>query len=292
MTRLRLLCGLSLGVLLLSACGEAEEEPARLNRALGGAKEGAPLGARVHDPGILQEAGSYTPAKLPQPATEAAATPPTAGATPTRRKSDPEAEVAAAVADLVAALQDGEVELALRLFSAEQAKPLLELADVLYATFERIELLERLVAERLGAAKAAQLVGALRAGETEPKWELFGSDRASVTPNVALILFGPAKAGAGMQLARQKSDWRFQMAAPLAEADVNAIKTYHEGLQAALDQLVDWVTAEETPAEAQLKTELGRALQGQPLSLGEAGAAEKPEPPAEPKAGPPRGRRP
>ncbi len=291
MTKLRLFCGLSLGVLLLSACGEAEEEPARLSRALGGAKEGAPLGLRVHDPGILQEAGSYTPAKLPQPAADAENTPPTAGLTPTRRKSDPQTEVAVAVEDLVAALKDGEVELALRLFSADHAKPLLELADVLYATFERIELLERLAAEKLGAAKAAELVAVLRVGETEPKWELFGSDRASVTPNVAFILFGPAHAGTGMQLVRQKSDWRFQLATPLGEADAKALKTYHEGLQAALDRLVDWVTAEETPAESQLKTELGRALQGQPVSVGEAGAAEKPEP-AEPKPGPPRGRRP
>ncbi len=288
---MRLLCGLSLGVLLLSACGEAQDEPARLNRSLGGTKEGAPLGLRVHDPGILQDAASYTPAKLPQPAADADGSFPSAGATPARRESDPEAEVAAAVADLVAALQDGEVELALRLFNTDQAKPLRELADVLYATFERIELLERLVAEKLGARRAAELVGVLRVGAMEPKWELFGSDRASVTPNVACVLFGPAKAGTSMQLARQKTDWRFQLATPLAEPDIKAIRTYHEGLQAALDQLVDWVTAEATLAEQQLKAELGHALQGQPISVGEAGAA-KPEA-GEPKPGPPpRGRRP
>jgi hypothetical protein len=252
--------------LLLSACGEAQDANTRINRSVGGTKEGAPLAATVSDPGILQDAASYQPAKLPagqtgdlpRPARPAAAV----------AAANPAAEARDTVRALVDAIRDGEVELALRLFNAEQVKPLVAQADALYATFEKIDLLQRLLVEKLDATRADRLLAGLRGGATEPQADILDADHASVTPNPALVLFGTEKAAPNLQLLRQKNEWKFQLAAALTDADVKAIKAYHEQLQAALDRLVAWVDASPTADEAQLQAELDKARDGQPVTIG------------------------
>jgi hypothetical protein len=104
-------------------------------------------------------------------------------------------------------------------------------------------------------------------GAAEPKLEILDARHASLTPNLAVILFGPAKAGLTLALALQDDGWKFQLDAPLTAADVDAIVAYHEHLQSALDQLVEWVEATPTLDEAQLQAALTKALLGQPLEL-------------------------
>jgi hypothetical protein len=267
MTRIWLLSLVGTGFgLLLTACGEAQDANTRSNRSVGGVKEGAPLAATVSDPGILQDAASYQPAKLPagqtgdlpRPARPVAPIP----------VADPASEARDTAAALVDALKDGEVELALRLFNAEQVKPLRAQADVIYATFEKIDLLQRLLVEKLDATRAERLLAELRGGAAEPQTDLLDAEHASVAPNPALVLFGAEKTAPNLQLVRQKNEWRFQLQAELTDGDVQTIKAYHEKLQAALDRLMAWVDASPTVDEAQLQAELSKARDGRPLSIG------------------------
>ena len=297
MSRIRsLLCVAGLG-LLLTACGETQDEPSRNNRSVGSVKEGVPLAARVTDPGILQDATAYQPAKLP--AGQTGDLPRPARPPAPAPVADPAAEARSTTVDLANAIHDGEIELALRLFNTEQVKPLTAHLDVIYATFEKMDLLQRLLSEKLDAVRAERLLGELRGGAQEYKTDVLDAEHASVTPNPAALLFGPEKATPSLQLVRQKGEWKFQLQAALEDADVKAIKAYHEQLQAALDRIVAWVDARPTLEAEEVQAELVKARDGQALSIGGAGEdnsaakedAEKS--PGEERRGPPaRGRNP
>jgi hypothetical protein len=103
--------------------------------------------------------------------------------------------------------------------------------------------------------------------DAAPKCDILDAEHASVTPNPAGILLGPAKATPSLQLVRKEGEWKFQLEAPLTDADAEAIKAYHAGLRAALDEIVEWL--EKTPAvdEAQLKKALASVVQGKPAGL-------------------------
>lgn len=268
MARVRLIVGwgLSAGVLLCS-CGESPDAPARHNRTLGDSKEGAPLAPAVFDPGVLQDAAAYQPTK---PAGSLGSGIRTAGGRGDVTGGDADTQVRRVVENLINAIKDGEVELALKCFEADHVTALSEdQYDVLFATFSKVGGLLNLLSDKLDVSKAERLLGELRgSGAVEPKWDLLDADHASVRPNLALILFGPVKRAPSMAVGRQADGWRFQFDAPLTAADVEAILAFHAQLQDALDQIHDWVDASEKVDEAQLRTVLSQALAGEPIELG------------------------
>lgn len=275
---------------LLCSCGESQDVPSRQDRTLGGIKEGAPLVRGVADPGILTEATTYQPAKVAETG-DSLPVPRSGGKAAAKRgesTADADTQVKTAVRDLVNALQDGEVELVLRSFNPEQVKPLADKVDVLLTTFEKMDLLRRTLEKKLAddSAQADQVLGPLRGGGADLKWDMLDADHASVTPNLTALLFGP-KATPTLQLARQAGEWQFQLEAPLSAEDVGVIVAFHEQLQKALDSVVESVAAAETVDVAQLTEMLAQALQGAPggepaaaeakAKPGEAPAGEKPE---------------
>jgi hypothetical protein len=253
------------------SCGNSQEESARWNQTLGGSKDGAPLVRDVSDPGILQDAVAYQPAKAPGARSSGAA--PGTGK-PGATGGDAGAQVRTLVNDLVSALKDKEVELALKCFNAEQIKALTEDRwEPLYTTLDLVDQ----IARRLGPGKADRLLGVLRgAGDTQPKVDALDADHASVTPNLATVLFGSVKQARAMSAARGPEGWKFQLDGPLTDADVEALAAFHKKLQAGLNQIIDWLDAAKKVDEAQLKTAVAQALQGEPITL-EAPPSAEPE---------------
>lgn len=268
-------CVLVLGGLLCS-CGDSQESSAPYDHTLGDVKEGAPLVTGVTDPGILKDPTSYQPTTPPsgEPASmggESAA----AGSSGGGGAGD---EVKTAAEELLGDLRDGEIQLALEYFNPEHVQVLLDgdRYDPMFTTFELIDA----VAQRVDAAKVNELLGGLRGlGSAELKWELADNDHASVTPNITMLLFGPVRAADAMVLVRGENGWRFQLDTPLTAEDVDAIVTFHQNLQTALNQIITWLDASATVDEAQLKTAIAQALSGQPIDLtgGTGAATETPE---------------
>lgn len=279
MVRNGLLLGFALGVGLLCACGESQESPTRQDQTLGGVKEGAPIGSHVRDPGILQDQTTYQPSRIPGGgAAGSAGKGPERGGGGAPEPADK--QVRGAVNGLVNAIKDGEVQLALRAFEPDQVKLLGEKADDLFATFEKIDALTKLVASKLDPGKADKLAARLRGGgDAAPKIELVDGEHAGVKPNLAAALFGPVKAAPSMQLVLRTGEWKFQLDAPLTAVDVEAIVKYHQQLQGALDSITDWVASAAKVDEAQLVAAVGKAVAGQPLELPAPGApAPEPKP--------------
>lgn len=247
---------------LLGACGDSQDTAPPHNEMLGGTKEGTPLAGGVTDPGILRDPADYQPAKVPGVLAPGAAADAGAG---TAASGDVDTQVRTLVGDLINAIRDGEVELALKCFNHEHVAALDE--DLWEPLFSSLEAVDRL-ARRLEATQVNRLLDGLRgAGAEEPKWDLLDAEHASVTPNLARVLFGPVKHSESMIAARQADGWKFQFDTPLTAEDAAAIVTYHEKLLGALQQILDWLDANEEFDEAVLAQAARNALNGEPLGL-------------------------
>jgi hypothetical protein len=167
--------------------------------------------------------------------------------------------------DLVGSIRDTEVEFALRTFEPAHVAALTsDELNPLFANFETLTV----IAERLGAGKAPGLLGALRGvGEEQLKVDLVDASNAGVTPNVARVLFGPKAAGPALKAKLGEKGWKFQLDAPLSEADVAAIRAYHEKLGDALLTISKYVRSADPLDEAKLKAAAEAALAGEPVDL-------------------------
>ena len=287
---------------LLCSCGESPNPPGSQDHTLGGVPTGAPLGPAVADPGILQDATTYQPPKL---ALAAAAAP--AGEERTKDESAvtparPDAPVRAAVTACLNAIKDGEVDLALRAFDADQVKLLREKIDVLQTTFEKLQTLQTALNGKLDQANAAKVLNPLRGGgEDAIKCELVDPEHASVTPNPAAALLGPKKATPTLRMGLVGGDWKFQLDSPLTAEDVDTVVKYQTELQTSLDSIMAWANATPTIDMNQLKAAIDKAKAGEPVELGgepgakpaegaeaapaKPGGEEQPEPPQPPRPG-------
>ena len=294
MARLGLLLGFGVCATgLLCSCGESQDTALPSGQTLGGVKEGAPLGRPAFDPGILQDATTYQPAKTPSgSALVSSATPTEKRAAAAEGGGDAEQQVKTMVRDLVNALKDGEVDLALRMFNGDEVGALSAKVDALLNTFEKVDLLGRLLRDKLklDEAAVARLLGPLRGTDTGLKWDLLDAEHATLTPDPAAILFGPAKAPPALSLTRQGAEWKFQLGAPLSEADVDAIVAYQQQLQKSLDQIIDWLDSTGTTDEAQIAANLEKALKGEPLGLEGKAEGDRPEAGAKARAKAPAGK--
>ncbi len=264
MIRMRLLIGGVLcGLLLICACGESQEPTTPLDGTIGDKALGAPLPRGTSDPGILQDQSAYQGANLPQPSAE-----PSPGGDLPELSTDPRAEAESLVADLTAFLQDGEVELALRLFAEDDVAPLL--ADdrfmPLYDGFDTIGRLTR----ALGRDRANRLLGGLRGlGAQETSIELQDDNRsATVSPNIALVLFGPVRSTDTLRLERGPQDWQFRIE-PLSADEASEVIAFHRYLNAALGDILAWVKSDSAFDEARLEEAVATALRGEPIDVPE-----------------------
>lgn len=262
---------------LLCSCGESQEASPPFNRGLGGSSLGAPLVRDVADPGILQDPATYQPARaagMPGPRGKKGGAGAVAG--------DADTQIRTAVHDLLSAINDGEIELALKSFNPEHVKALSEdKYDVLFATVDKFGTLKATAEKKLDKAKVEALTAAFRGlGGGEPKIDKLDDEHATVTPNLARFLFGPVKMTPSMAIAKTPEGWKFQLDSPLTAADVEAVLAFHKKLQEALDKVIDWVNTQETVDAAQLQAAVVQALAGQPVDLGtgEKKAEPTPEP--------------
>ncbi len=308
-TQFILACGLC-AALGLSSCGSSQDSPSQQDRAPGGSKESAPLARGIHDPGILADATTYQPAKVPGslgpgPAADASKAAPTGG--------DADAQVRAVVGKLSKSLSEGQVEEALKLFNAEHVRALVEdkrRLDTLFATFNRIDDLTKSLSGKLDPVLAQQLGQAMGVGGAEAmKWDLVDATHASVTPNIAVVLFRPARLSFSLILLKQADGWKFQLDSPLTADDVAAIIAFHKTFQEGLDKVIEWARASDKIDAPKLMNAIMQALAGQPVDLGtgepsaspddqtpvppsekpqDEGGGDKPEPPAPPPP-PPQG---
>ncbi len=182
---------------------------------------------------------------------------------------DAAAQVQNVVETFVALLKDGEVGRALKYFNPEHVRALdAEKVDVLFATFEKMDRLTRGLEEKLGRGPSAQALAGLRGGlDLVPKWDVLDNDHATVTPNLAVALFGPVKMSPTITLARVDGEWRFELSSPLTAEDADAIVAFHRQLQEMLDRVTDMIDSQEQLDPAQLLEIISKAAAGQPPDL-------------------------
>lgn len=264
------LCGI-VGFAGLSGCGDAQENPTRLT-------VGIPVGATPSDPAILGDITQYQPAK--PPSVTAAGPGGSKSEVATGSGGDAEAQVQARVEALLRAVQEGDVEAAVGSFNPEHVAALGEARDAMVLTFERLDQFTRFLKEKTDPTELEQVLGPLSGGAAHRlQFELLDPQHASVTPNVAVILFGPVGASPALRLEQADGKWQFQLDGPLTEADSAKIKAFHDELQVTLDALIDKVDAAETVNIQELAAAWAAALGGQAPAAapgGEPGPADEP----------------
>jgi hypothetical protein len=280
------LCGITLGI---ASCGEGPDAPPRRAVVSEAVESAVPVGVNATDPGILLDASAYQPATPPTGSVTERTGERTAG--PDSGAQSPESQVQSLVNDFVSFIRDGEIELALGLFNAEQVQPLLDNIDPLYATADRLDRLGRALEDKLGETPAQELMSVVRGlPQTAPQWQIVNADQATVQTNLDRLLFGPVKAAPSMILARQNGVWRFQLDAPLTQDDVSKIVLYHDSLQTALDKITEYVESQQTLDEARLREMLDKAGQGEPVDVNAGEAEDATQPEGQPPGPPDRGR--
>lgn len=257
--------------LLLASCGEADESRSRAAARLGGSSAGAPLGAARVDRGILADQTAYRPTDLPGlgPAGTGGGGKDGGGAV------SAEKEVRAAVQDLVNALADSEVELALGSFESAQVSALSnDDLSVMFTTFESFDTLRKTAIEKLGEDAGKQVVRAMtNVGDAKPKVQTLDATHVGVTPNVALALLGPKLAGEALAMAQVEGVWKAQLETPLSAATATEVVKYHQALQATLHKLSESVGGGGIGDVKQLVELLKRAMQGEPVDVPAAASA-------------------
>ncbi len=278
-------------VVTLAGCGESQDPPTRPPGTLGGVKEGAPLVAAPPDAGILADPTQYTPRKLPS-ADEGAR--PAGGGAP----SDAEAGLRVFVERVEKSLKSSDTQALLDAFDPEQIAALGDARNALFATAEKLDLLRKVTEEKLGTREVAVLEGANQV----LKYELLDPQHASVSPNwLGPLLFGPQRATPALPAVLQGGQWRFQLDPPLSAADAPLVALWHQAMQRALDQAVDWVQATETFTPEELGVKVGTLIAGEMMRGGATTQPAEAAPPAEQTKGaeeknppapgaPPRGR--
>jgi len=269
MAKLQLILGMGVGAaLVLCSCGEAEDPPSRLNRTIGGVKEGAPLGRAAVDPGILQDPSTYQPAKLTGVQGGSGFGDDFGDAS---GAADETTQVNRVVAQLATNVKEGRVELILGSFRPDDVAVLTgdEAAmTVLFNTFDTIDPMERSLVDALDINRAEQMLAIVRGlAGAEPTWELLGPGHVSVQPNLASLLFGPERKTPTLALGLSDDGWKYELDSPLTADDVSGILDYHEKLQDALDEVTSWLDAGEGVTEERVREVLTKAVAGEPLGL-------------------------
>jgi hypothetical protein len=236
-----------------------------------------PVARGVADAGILQDLSGYHPAK-----------PPTGGAAGSSGRSadsgatggDAKSQVTRLYNKLKGAIQGGDVESALRTFNPEHIAALGDdERGKINLTFDQIDALTKTIAAKLDPAKSDQIIATLKGvGSPELKVDVLDGDHASVTPNLALVLFGPARMSPSLNAVRAGDDWKFELNAPLAPDDARAIIAFHEVLSGAIEKIITAVESGEPLDEAALMRMVMQAVQGQaPSAPGGAEGRKKDE---------------
>jgi len=282
MQTMRRLLGVGLAAtLLLCSCEDPQDSRAGQGQ-LGPTKEGAPLSPGTQDPGILEDATTYQPAKVPGSLAPGGAK--SGGKEAKPATGDADSAVRALVESLTKALEKGDVEQVLKLFNEEQVAALAvgDKFSPILGTFERTERLAKKLAGTSSQPAESSFKFASM-GDVTPKWEILDPEHAVVTPNLAAAIFGPS-ATPTLTAAKGPQGWKFQLKAALTAADVEAILAVHKQIQEQLDQMLESIESGKAPDFAAMMESMMKAMAGQ---LGEAlgGAVKEPnaaEPAKEP----------
>lgn len=271
MIRLTRAFGLLAGSLMwVAGCGQATPPPTNLSLPNGGAP---PIRPSPIPRGILADLTTYQPAQLQAGGSSGGAGP---GA-PAAVSGDTATQVRKAMSDLLSAITDGEVAIALALYNPEHVAALTEeMREPIFSTLEKVGNLKRALAEKLkDDARAEEIISEFKqaGGKTQPKPDVIDADHASVTPYLAWVLFGPTKLTPSMPMVRVNNEWKFQFDSPLTADDAKAIVEFHNKLHTALDAITDWLDATDTVDVAKLTAALTAARQGEPVQLAPGGAA-------------------
>jgi hypothetical protein len=273
--------GLLAGIALLGACGDSEPPPSKYNRVLGDSAVGAPLGPIAPDPGILENPTNYNPTPVEAtPGIRAAGAGDGGGAAATAAGGgggDLD-DVRTLAQFLVNTIRDGDVDIALRAFNADDIAAISEDdIDRMYATFETIgDGLGFLLEERLGVQRARNLLSHLYGTvDLELRVEILDAQHATVAPRLTTVLFGPQVGGDTMIVEKRDGAWQFHFDAPLTAEQVQQIAAYHERLQEQINRIIDWIYDSESIDEAALTAALEQAGQGEEVNLGAGGAADE-----------------
>lgn len=273
MTKPALLVFLGLSLLLITlpgGCTEAHDGATPPPKTLGGVKEGAPLGPVTGDPGILQDPSAYQPAKVEGKLGTPGATAAAGGGADTGATADE--QIRSVVMFLSNAIHDGFPDLALKAFNEQHVAPLKEQIDIVFATFTTFyDALYPELEMVFSGDKARELEGVLlgTSGQ-DPEWTILSGESASVTPNVAAILFGPAKSTPSLTVMQQDGEWQFQLDAPLTAEETQQIVQYHEKLQEQLNRIVDYLYAVDNPDVQVVRTAIEQARAGETIELPDA----------------------
>lgn len=268
-----------------AGCRDAQEPPTGYDQRLGDSAIGAPLPVATNDPGILSDPANYTPAR------------PEAGLgggpvdLPSRRRQSAgnrDAEVRAVVDRFLGALRGGDPGGALGTFRANDVAAVSpDDLDVVYTSLETLSsTFAQALADELGEAQAAVILGPLAKGaDVAVSWEFAGPENASVTPNLALILFGPVRANPTMLVGKEGDVWQFQLDTPLTADEARQIVDYHKTLQAQLGQIINWLYEAQTIDPTVLTQFVTQALAGETIELPASTSMPAPDEPAAPAPG-------
>ncbi len=272
MSKSRILVGLGLATAgLLTACGESAESVSR---------NGVRVPHGVSDPGILQDPTTYNPTEPPTGGEAVAQArrvnePQAAGSTASA-DIDVEGQAQQAVADFVAFLRDGELEMALRQFDPAHVSAVTASGadESMYNTLDALDQFSRSLRDKVDDERHLALLDQLRGLPSDvPAVEILDPQHASVTPNVAWMLFGPEKAGAGLKLVLLDGYWRFQLDAPLQEGDATTVVLFHDNYLGEIQKITDWVAAASQINQQALEDAIENVSEGKPSGIEAAEAA-------------------
>jgi hypothetical protein len=276
------------GGMLLCSCGKSSEPPRRSTQVEGSGALAAPVEPAAPDMGILQDPAQYQPANFTPPPSKAK--PPPADAAP---KAATEASAAAREFALEALeiVQSSKFAPVLDMIDADQVKALREDDATILRTQEAFVEMEQLLKQKLGADVVDELNVEIRKTMADSlQVEMTGPDAATVTPNILSGLFGPEVSGPDIKLVQVAGEWRFELDAPLTDADVAKIAEFHKTLQAAAQQVR--VAIEQGQLDKEQILAMVAAMSGQPATGASTGTKPASGPATGPEHGPDEGGQP
>lgn len=222
------LCGLLAS--LCAGCGKDVSAVPRDNYAIGGSPVGGlPTPRTVTDTGILRDQKSYVAAN--------------AGGGPRGAdiSGDEKAQVQAFADKLLKAALERDVTTILDSFVADHIAALRgddEKVSEIHNTFGTLQLFETVVKNKLGEAAFEEYKeAATKQFQSRMNVDVIDGNNASISPNLIAEILGP-KAGPATMVTKVDGEWKIQLAAPLTDADADAIVAFHKAMQASLATVV------------------------------------------------------
>lgn len=241
----------------------------------GDAQSAARSASATTDLGVIADLSTYQPTKPPGSGGSTSGGGGGSGkAADASAGGDARVQVAELAADLRKKVDEAKVDAALQLFVAEHVATLGdEPQSAFLQTMESVDVLQRVVSGKFDPAKTTAIMNAFKGFPADAVTvEVLDAEHATISPNLAGLIFGPAKTTPALKAVQKEGKWLFQLEAPLTEDDAKTIIAYHSELKSVLDKVMTAIESG-APNDATLIAMLTDARLGKPVTIPDGGAA-------------------